>query len=87
MEQQDNKQPFKGHNDQTQKKGKQLKNVAILSGIGFEMGAIIYGFVMLGKWLDTTYNDGEKLYIIFCTLFGVAASLFIVVKQLNRIHK
>ncbi|MCK8481813.1 hypothetical protein MUY34_14365 [Flavihalobacter algicola] len=42
---------------------------------------------MLGKWLDRTYNDGDKLYIIFCTLFGVAASLFIVVKQLNRIHK
>lgn len=56
-------------------------------GIGFEMGAIIYGFVVLGKWLDASYNNGDKLYIIFCTLFGVAASLFIVVKQLNRIHK
>ncbi|WP_245977161.1 AtpZ/AtpI family protein [Ichthyenterobacterium magnum] len=51
------------------------------------MGAIIYGFVMLGKWLDNSYNDGEKMYIIICTLLGVAASLFIVVKQLNRIHK
>ncbi|WP_255361761.1 AtpZ/AtpI family protein [Formosa sp. Hel1_31_208] len=84
---QQNKQPSNDHDKPTQKKGKQLKNIAILSGIGFEMGAIIYGFVMLGKWLDRTYNDGEKLYIIFCTLFGVAASLFIVIKQLNRIHK
>ena len=56
-------------------------------GIGIEMGAIIYGFVMLGKWLDATYNDGGKLYIVICTLFGVSAALFIVVKQLNRIHK
>ncbi|WP_298901073.1 AtpZ/AtpI family protein [uncultured Psychroserpens sp.] len=59
----------------------------MLTGIGLEMGAIIYGFVMLGKWLDATYNDGEKMFIIFCTLAGVAISLFIVVKQLNRIHK
>ncbi|RKE98861.1 putative F0F1-ATPase subunit (Ca2+/Mg2+ transporter) [Ichthyenterobacterium magnum] len=79
---QDNKPQSKG-----QKKSTQLKNVAILSGIGIEMGAIIYGFVMLGKWLDNSYNDGEKMYIIICTLLGVAASLFIVVKQLNRIHK
>lgn len=81
---QENKQPSK---DQAQKKDNPLKHVAILMGIGIEMGVIIYLFVMLGKWLDTTYNDGEKMYIIFCTLFGVAASLFIVVKQLNRIHK
>lgn len=59
----------------------------MLSGIGIEMGAIIYAFVMLGKWLDKTYNDGGKGFLVFCTLFGVAASLFIVVKQLNRIHK
>ena len=81
---QENKQPSK---DQGQKKDNPLKNVAILTGIGIEMGVIIYLFVMLGKWLDATYNNGDKLYIIFCTLFGVATSLFVVVKQLNRIHK
>ena len=81
---QESKQPSK---DQGQKKDNPLKHVAILMGIGIEMGVIIYLFVMLGKWLDATYNDGQKMYIIFCTLFGVAASLFIVVKQLNRIHK
>ncbi len=81
---QENKQPSK---DQGQKKDNPLKHVAILMGIGIEMGVIIYLFVMLGKWLDANYNDGEKLFIILCTLFGVAASLFIVVKQLNRIHK
>ena len=65
----------------------QLKHVAILSGIGIQMGVIIYLFVRLGKWLDATYNNNEKLYIIFCTLFGVAVSLYVVVKQLNRINR
>jgi len=54
-------------------------------GIGFQMGVTIYLFVLLGKWLDTTYNDGEKLYIIVMTLLGVAISLYAVIKQVNRI--
>ncbi len=62
-----------------------LKHIAILSGIGIQMGVIIYLFVLLGKWLDSNYNEGEKLYIIIFTLLGVAVSLYVVVKQLNSI--
>ncbi len=54
-------------------------------GIGLQMGITIYLFVILGKWLDTNYNDGEKLYLIIMTLFGVAISLYAVLKQINRI--
>jgi|TARA_R110000868_G_scaffold30283_1_gene112207 F0F1-type ATP synthase assembly protein I len=54
-------------------------------GIGLQMGVTIYLFVLLGKWLDTNYNDGEKLYIIIMTLLGVAISLYAVLKQVNRI--
>ncbi|NMH89294.1 AtpZ/AtpI family protein [Flavivirga sp. Y03] len=49
------------------------------------MGVTIYLFVLLGKWLDTNYNDGEKRYIIIMTLLGVAISLYAVLKQVNRI--
>ena len=72
-------------NKENQKPGKQLKNVAILMGIGLQMGITIYLFVLLGKWLDTNYNEGEKLYIIIMTLLGVAISLYAVLKQVNRI--
>jgi len=54
-------------------------------GIGLQMGVTIYLFVLLGRWLDTNYNDGEKLYIIIMTLLGVAISLYAVLKQVNRI--
>ena len=64
---------------------RQLKNVAALMGIGIQMGVTIYLFVLLGKWLDTNYNNGEKLYIIIMTLLGVAISLYAVLKQINRI--
>ena len=63
----------------------QLKQIGILSGICIQMGVIIYLFVLLGKWLDSNYNEGEKMYIIILTLLGVAVSLYVVVKQLNSI--
>ena len=49
------------------------------------MGAIIYLFVLLGKWLDGKYNNNDKGFIIVMTLLGVAVSLYTVVKQINRI--
>jgi|TARA_B110000977_G_scaffold37681_1_gene50661 hypothetical protein len=50
------------------------------------MGATIYLFVMLGKWLDNTYNNGARAYVIVATLMGVGISLYLTVKQLNRIN-
>jgi F0F1-type ATP synthase assembly protein I len=73
------------NNNQNQDPKKQLKNVAVLSGIAFQMGITIYLFVMLGKWLDTKFNEGDKLFIIIMTLLGVAISLYVVLKQVNRI--
>ena len=71
--------------DKDKKPGKQLKNVAALSGIAIQMGVTIYLFVILGKWLDTKFNNGDKLFIIIMTLLGVAISLYAVIKQVNRI--
>jgi len=72
-------------NNEKKKPEKPLKNVAILSGIAIQMGVTIYLFVLLGKWLDTKFNNGDKLYIIILTLLGVAISLYAVIKQVNRI--
>lgn len=67
-------------------KGKNgIKRWAILSAIAMEMGVIIYLFVQLGKWLDAEYSDG-KTFTIICTLAGVGISLFLVVKQTNRLN-
>ena len=65
---------------------KPLKNALILTGVAFQMGATIYLFVMLGKWLDNTYNNGARAYVIITTLMGVGISLYLTLKQLNRIN-
>lgn len=71
-----------------QKKQKNpLKNFAVFSGVAIQMGVTIYLFVYLGKWLDTTYNEGKKLYLIICTLVGLFLSVYVVIKQLNKLQK
>lgn len=65
---------------------KPLKNFLIHTGVAFQMGATIYLFVLLGKWLDANYNDGNKMYKIIGALSGVAISLYIVLKQLRKLN-
>ncbi|MDB4251812.1 AtpZ/AtpI family protein [Flavobacteriaceae bacterium] len=72
------------HQKPSQKKP--LKNALVLTGVAFQMGATIYLFVMLGKWLDNTYNNGARAYVIVATLMGVGISLYLTLKQLNRIN-
>ena len=67
-------------------KNSQLRKAVALTGVAFQMGAVIYLFVLLGRWLDTTYNQGNKGFIIVTTLAGVAISLYLVIKQLNKIN-
>jgi len=64
-----------------------IRRWAILSGIGIQMGVIIYLFVKGGTWLDLTYNPEGKAYTIVCTLLGVGISLFLVLQQTNRLNK
>ena len=73
------------NNNQNQEPNNQLKNAAVLIGVAIQMGVTIYLFVLLGKFLDSKFNDGNKLYIIIMTLMGVAISLYSVIKQVNRI--
>jgi len=75
-------------NDHNHKdKGKQLKKFAALTGIAFEMGAIIFLFAYIGEKLDDYYNFDEQWLTILFVLLGVTLSLYIVIKQLNKINK
>jgi F0F1-type ATP synthase assembly protein I len=70
-----------------EKPRKQANRYIILTGIALQMGITIYLAVLLGRWLDTTYNNGNKLYIIIFTLLGVGIALFNVVRQTNQLNK
>lgn len=67
------------------KKSNNLKNVAMLSGIAFEMGAIIFLAAKGGKWLDGYFQSEKNMYTVIATLLGVAISIWVVLRQLKRI--
>ncbi|WP_350286799.1 AtpZ/AtpI family protein [uncultured Croceitalea sp.] len=62
-----------------------FKNAAMLSGIAFEMGAIIYLSVKGGNWLDEHYQTEKRFFTVIATLLGVAISIWVVLQQLKRI--
>ena len=68
------------------KKKNNLKNVAMLSGIAFEMGAIIFLAAKGGIWLDEHYQTEKRFFTAIATLIGVAISIWVVLRQLKRIQ-
>ncbi|TXN37589.1 AtpZ/AtpI family protein [Flagellimonas hymeniacidonis] len=62
-----------------------FKNAAMLSGIAFEMGIIIFLAVKGGKWLDVHYQNEKNIFTVIATLLGVAISIWVVLQQLKRI--
>ncbi len=67
------------------KKKSNLKNIAMLSGIAFEMGAIIFLAAKSGMWLDERYQTDKRIFTAIVTLIGVAISIWVVLRQLKRI--
>ncbi len=65
---------------------RKVKNSLILTGIAFEMGAIIYLSVQGGKWLDDHYNTEKRIFTVIATLLGVAISIWVVLRQLKKIE-
>ena len=64
-----------------------LKNFIKLSGLGIQIGVIVYIFIYFGKWIDLYLNNNTKTFVAIGAITGVALSLYVVLKQLEKIHK
>lgn len=73
--------------DKKPKQEKPLNNFAILSGIAFQMGAIIAGGVFLGVWIDKKYPNDNSIYTVIFSLLGVFIALYNVIKQVSQLNK
>ena len=71
------------------KQDKPLKNFAALSGLGFQMLAIIGASTFTGLKLDALYsNSATDSFSLGCTLIGVVlATAYVVRKILKRSNK
>jgi len=70
----------------TEKKPKKrLNKYIVLTGIGLQMGVIIYLAANLGKWLDAKYTESNT-YTIILTLLGIVLSFYSLLRQLKNIE-
>lgn len=77
---------MKNEENDSNKKRSQLKNWAIFSGIAFQMGATIFVCAWIGKKLDERYPSDKNWFTIGFVLFGLVASVYVVLKQLKRFN-
>jgi ATP synthase protein I len=64
-----------------------LQSYARYSGLAFQMIAIILAFVWAGRKIDSIFFQSRSIFIIIFSLLGVCISIFIVLKDLLKIHK
>jgi len=59
-----------------------------LTGIAFEMMAIMFVFIWLGKKADQKWSaEDSSLFTLFGTLLGLGVSLYVILKQLNQLNE
>lgn len=68
-------------------RGSPLRKWAALSGIGLQMGATIFVCAWGGKKLDRYFGMEKSWFTIGLVLFGVFASLFVLMRQLKHLNK
>lgn len=67
------------------KEKKALKNWAVFSGIGLQMGATIFLGNKLGIWLDGKF---ETTFLeTTLTLVAIFLSMFLIIYRVNRLNK
>ena len=73
---------------QQQKLKKQQFNKFIkLSGLGIQMGVVIYLSAWVGGELDIYFNTNTNTYKVISILVGFLLSLLSLITQLNKINK
>ncbi len=64
-----------------------MSKFARFSSLGIQMGVIIGVFTWLGTYLDDRYQMKTPWWTIGLTLFGVAAALILVIREVIKMGK
>lgn len=70
--------------DNNQKKKQRNKWLSLIN-IPIQMGAIIFLFAYLGKWLDEKYPNPKEIYTKSITILGVFLAMYNVYRQVKDI--
>ena len=67
-----------------QKMKNKKKEYIKYTNIVFQMGVIIGGGTYLGHYLDSLYENNNKLWTIIFSLLSIAIALYQIIKSLNK---
>ena len=70
-----------------EKKKKEFNRYLRFSSLGVQMGASIAFFTWLGTYLDEKQNSQTQWWTIGLSLFGVIASLLLVIREVIKLNK
>lgn len=70
-----------------EKKDSGYSKYARFSMLGIQMGAIIGFFTWLGVYLDEKWETRTSWWTIGLSLFGVAAALYLMIREVLKITK
>ena len=57
------------------------------SGIGLQMGILIYFGSLTGKWLDDKYGFEKPILTLSLIIFCFSISMYTLVRKLNKMNK
>lgn len=72
--------------NKTPEKNKPLKNWAFFTGLGLQIGVTVYLMAFFGEKLDLKFETSKPYFAFGLVIFGLVASIYSVVKQLNKMN-
>ena len=55
------------------------------SSLAFQIGAVMYGAIWLGQYLDSFFGNQQSLFTLVLTVFGVGAIIYLIIKQTKHL--
>mgnify|MGYP005851524083 CR=1 FL=1 len=72
-------------NQQGKKKPKSPNKWVALTGAGIQMGVVIFATAFFGKKLDAYYETETAWFTLGFVLFGIFASMYLLLKQIKNL--
>ncbi len=51
-----------------------------LAGLGFELFGVLFGFILLGSWIDRSYDTSPR-GVLICAILGIAGGLYNLIRS------
>ena len=64
---------------------KQPNRWLTFSSLAFQIGAVVYGSICLGQYLDTFFGNQQRLFTLSLTVFGLVAIIYLIIKQTKHL--